>query len=59
MNRVDIRVFLHQNRDVKEINSGNEWLDALLSGEAVKEKKPARKTKPVVSGAQQFAVGRG
>ena len=57
MNQVDIRIFLHQNSEIKQINEDNEWLAALLSGEAFKEKKqiPKKVNKPV-SSSQRIAT---
>ncbi|GAG32177.1 unnamed protein product [marine sediment metagenome] len=59
MNQVDIRIFLHHNDKVKQLNEDNEWLAALLSGEAFKEKKrpPAKKNR-IVSSSQRKAIGR-
>lgn len=59
MNQVDIRIFLHHDDKVKQINENNEWLAALLSGEAFKEKKSAaKKNKNMVSSAQRRAIGK-
>jgi len=60
MNQVDIRIFLHHDKKVERINEDNEWLAALLSGEALKEKKPPKKMKGnrLVSSTQRRAIGR-
>jgi hypothetical protein len=57
MNRVDIRVFLHGDQKVTEINQDNEWLEALLSGDIGEEKKQKpKKVKRVVSNSQLIAI---
>ena len=59
MNPIDIRIFLHHGQEVRRINEDNEWLAALLSGEAFEEKKPPppKKEYKLVSNAQLRAIG--
>lgn len=55
MNQVDIRVFLHHDKKVERLNEDNEWLAALLSGDALKKKQP-KKINRIVSSSQRMAT---
>jgi len=60
MSEAGLRVFLVRDKDIAELNKDNEWLAALLSGEALKEPKPKSKKKELrmVSNNQRRAIGR-
>lgn len=58
MNEVDVRIFLHHGKEVRQINEDNEWLAALLSGKAFQEEKPPpKKEKRMTSASQLRAIG--
>jgi len=60
MNEIELRVILPNDSKVMKINKDNEWLAALLSGEAFKDAAPSKKkSKPLeFSSPQRRAIGK-
>ena len=54
-----VKVLMNYKDNVTRINEGNEWLAALMSGEAFKKgKQPKKKIDGIASSAQRRAIGK-